>query len=520
MPFNGSGSFSPPGASFPAVASTLIESAKFNAVINDLATGLSTCITKDGQTTVTANIPFGGNKLTGVAAATARTDAATLASIQDGTGVYVGTVGGTADAITLTPSPAITAYATGQRFLFLSGGTSTGAVTVAVSSLAAKAIQTSGSALTGGEIVSGKLYAILYDGTQFQLQSLSVTPYIAKLLNDTDAATARATLGIEAARNLALSASVGSNALTISLKGIDGNDPSASNPVVVQFRNATVTTGDNTFITITAATSIVISSGSTLGTSNSLAFKIWVVGFNDGGTFRLGVINCLSGSNIYPLDGFGIASSTAEGGAGAADSAQVFYTGTAVTSKAYTVLGYVSYESGLATAGTYASAPTRTQLFNQDVKLPGVFVQTLYNSDSAVATGTTTIPNDDTIPQNTEGDQYMSQAITPTSAGNVVYIEHEGQYFNSAAGAPRMVAALFQDSTANALAAAAVIVDNNGARRLSLRHSMLAGTTSATTFKIRAGGTAAGTTTFNGESAARLFGGVYNSLLRVTEIMA
>lgn len=321
-------------------------------------------------------------------------------------------------------------------------------------------------------------------------------------------------------RNLTLVPTVGSNALTIAIKGEDGNDPSTANPVIISFRNATVATGDVSYLVLTAATSVVVSSGSTLGTSNSVAFKIWIVGFNDGGTFRLGVINCLSGTSIYPLAGFGIASSTAEGGAGAADSAQVFYTGTAVTSKAYKVLGYVSYESGLATAGTYASAPTRTQLFNQDVKLPGVFVQTLYNSDSAVATGTTTIPNDDTIPQNTEGDQYMSQAITPTSAGNVVYIEHEGQYFNSAAGAPRMVAALFQDSTANALAAAAVIVDNNGARRLSLRHSMLAGTTSSTTFKVRAGGTAAGTTTFNGESAARLFGGVYNSLLRVTEIMA
>ena len=40
MPRNGSGSYSPPAASFPAVASTLIESAKFNAVINDIATAL------------------------------------------------------------------------------------------------------------------------------------------------------------------------------------------------------------------------------------------------------------------------------------------------------------------------------------------------------------------------------------------------------------------------------------------------------------------------------------------------
>lgn len=199
MPRNGSGNYTPPGSSFPAVASTLIESAKFNNIINDIATAISGSIASNGETTVTANIPFGGNKLTGVGAATARTDAATLASIQDGTGVYVGTVGGTADAITLTPSPAITAYATGQKFVFMAGGTSTGAVTVAISGLATKAIQASGSALAGGEIVSGKLYGIRYDGTQFQLECISVTPFIATLLNDPDASTARTTLGAAAA---------------------------------------------------------------------------------------------------------------------------------------------------------------------------------------------------------------------------------------------------------------------------------------------------------------------------------
>lgn len=68
MPFNGAGSYSPPGADFPAVPNTLIESAKFNSIINDIATALSTCITKDGQTTVTANIPMGGFRFTGLGA--------------------------------------------------------------------------------------------------------------------------------------------------------------------------------------------------------------------------------------------------------------------------------------------------------------------------------------------------------------------------------------------------------------------------------------------------------------------
>lgn len=74
-PYNGSGSFSAPGSDFPAVPSTLIESSKFNAIINDIATGLSTAICKDGQQTITADIPFSGRKITGLGAGATNGDA-------------------------------------------------------------------------------------------------------------------------------------------------------------------------------------------------------------------------------------------------------------------------------------------------------------------------------------------------------------------------------------------------------------------------------------------------------------
>jgi hypothetical protein len=60
MPYNGAGSYAPPAADFPAVSLTLIQASKFNNIINDIATALSDAITKDGQTIVTANIPFAG----------------------------------------------------------------------------------------------------------------------------------------------------------------------------------------------------------------------------------------------------------------------------------------------------------------------------------------------------------------------------------------------------------------------------------------------------------------------------
>jgi hypothetical protein len=58
MSYNGSGTFVINSAGQPVVSGTVISSTAFNALTADLGTGLSTAITKDGQTTTTARIPF------------------------------------------------------------------------------------------------------------------------------------------------------------------------------------------------------------------------------------------------------------------------------------------------------------------------------------------------------------------------------------------------------------------------------------------------------------------------------
>lgn len=58
MPFNGSGTFSLSTAGQPVVTETVASSTMFNAVLTELEVGLSTCITKDGQTTTTGTIPI------------------------------------------------------------------------------------------------------------------------------------------------------------------------------------------------------------------------------------------------------------------------------------------------------------------------------------------------------------------------------------------------------------------------------------------------------------------------------
>lgn len=333
-------------------------------------------------------------------------------------------------------------------------------------------------------------------------------------------------------QNLSLSLTVAASALTIALKDRDGSDPTAASPVSAGLRNVTAATGDFTVQNVTGASSLVVSSGSTLGTVANVPFRLWIVLFNDGGTLRLGVINCLTTvagagagrdvTAIYPLSGWGIASSTAEGGAGAADSAQVFYTGTAVTSKAFVVLGYAEWPSGLATAGTWSAGPSRIQLFGPGVPLPGQVVQVARTDDGATSATITQMPVDDTIPQNTEGAQFLSQAITPSSAANVIDVEVNAHLsINSAT--ENAVSALFVDSTANALAAMSSFNTGTASATLhALRKKVLAGTVSAQTYKYRAGPSTSASTRINGDAAgaARKLGAVFNSFIEVREVMA
>ncbi len=152
------------------------------------------------------------------------------------------------------------------------------------------------------------------------------------------------------------------------------------------------------------------------------------------------------------------------------------------------------------------------------VALNGGNVVKIVNSQTGVSsTGATQLPADDTIPQNTEGDQYMSLAITPTKASNKLKIDIV--WYGASDTTGEMVLALFQDATASALAAISEY-DNiaDATRSMSMTHYMTAGTTSETTFKVRAGTNGAGTTTFNGQSAGRLLGGVAASSITITEL--
>lgn len=149
----------------------------------------------------------------------------------------------------------------------------------------------------------------------------------------------------------------------------------------------------------------------------------------------------------------------------------------------------------------------------------GALVQKVSTQTGALATGTTTVPMDDTIPQNTEGDQYMTLAITPTDAGNDLYITVT-VFVSHSVLTNWDIVSLFQDTTANALATMIDLQETGfGARAIVFTHKMAAGTTSSTTFKVRAGGNNAGTMTFNGTNGSRFMGGVMASSIVIEEIV-
>jgi len=154
-----------------------IEAGRHDAQDDDFASGINNCLAKDGTNSMGNNLNMGNNRITNAAAGTARNDIAQVGQVQDSALKYGATSGGSANAQTLTLSPAITAYAAGQRFSFLAGFTNTAAATLNVNGVAAKNIfnAATGAAIGAGEIVAGRAYEVLYDGTQFQLLN-DVTP--------------------------------------------------------------------------------------------------------------------------------------------------------------------------------------------------------------------------------------------------------------------------------------------------------------------------------------------------------
>ena len=89
MAFNGTGTFLRLYSwATDKINSIPITASRVDAEMDGMATGLSNCITKDGQTTISANIPLNSFKLTGLGSGTARTDVINVGQVQDNQFLY------------------------------------------------------------------------------------------------------------------------------------------------------------------------------------------------------------------------------------------------------------------------------------------------------------------------------------------------------------------------------------------------------------------------------------------------
>jgi hypothetical protein len=138
----------------------------------------------------------------------------------------------------------------------------------------------------------------------------------------------------------------------------------------------------------------------------------------------------------------------------------------------------------------------------------------------ALASGSSVWPDDNTIPQISEGDQFMSLAFTPTNVANLLEID---VVFISAAGASSEAAGcgLFRDAVADALTAMQLNTGTGyGVANATFKHVMTAGTTSLITFRVRAGRRDGGALYFNGGSTGvQRYGGVMASRITVKEYL-
>ena len=108
MSYNGSGTFQINTSGQPVVTGTVISSTAFNALTADLANGLSTAITKDGQTATTVRIPFAqgiNSSLATDATNTATGSIITAGGVGIAKALFVGTTANIAGVTTLTAQP-------------------------------------------------------------------------------------------------------------------------------------------------------------------------------------------------------------------------------------------------------------------------------------------------------------------------------------------------------------------------------------------------------------------------------
>ncbi|MBV1929549.1 MAG: hypothetical protein KUG81_08580 [Gammaproteobacteria bacterium] len=167
-------------------------------------------------------------------------------------------------------------------------------------------------------------------------------------------------------------------------------------------------------------------------------------------------------------------------------------------------------------ASTIGAARTNLDVYSK-AESDAAGGQDLYAEYTTTSTTPNNIPYDTSIPQNNEGAEILTLAITPVSATSKLRIEVKVS--TSSTSNHYHISALFKDSDADALAVDAVYDSASGAPQPThIIYEMTSGTTSEITFKVRAG-TSSGTCTFNGIAGSARLGGTTRDVITIKEIL-
>jgi len=166
----------------------------------------------------------------------------------------------------------------------------------------------------------------------------------------------------------------------------------------------------------------------------------------------------------------------------------------------------------------YDSALSKWIITSHQISLPTNTVR-VESSDALYTLATDQIPWDDTIPQSNEGKEMLvAPAITPRYSTSILKVRVVFNYAPEGVGTKATIA-LFRDSGVNAVAVAnKTVTYNEQMTQMVIDYEVIAGSTSATTFKLRAGSSGLERLTMNGVLGVRYFGGTLISSITVTEI--
>lgn len=133
---------------------------------------------------------------------------------------WAGTSGGSANAQTLSPGRPLAALSGNPSYGFVAGATNTGPATLNVSGTGAVAVvRADGSALSGGELVAGALYAVTHDGASWRLGGAPKYATIPETQAGTETAKAVTPAGLKAVADSKLALSGGTMAGNLNLGG-------------------------------------------------------------------------------------------------------------------------------------------------------------------------------------------------------------------------------------------------------------------------------------------------------------